>query len=145
MGFTFIQHSSLRRKTLASKASRRRGLNTLLPFRTNLTAARASGRTGGCGGFFTAVIVLSLALWSITAKNTDGSAGPHARPFVRSIAPLTRSLAPDCSLRLSSPPRSLVRSLAHFAHSLAPGTVNDWMAILSVFFLFSTIVPLSYL
>ena len=30
--------------------------------------------------------------------------------------------------------RSLVRSLAHFAHSLARGTVNDWMAILSVFF-----------
>ena len=30
--------------------------------------------------------------------------------------------------------RSLVRSLAHFAHSLARGTVNDWMVILSVFF-----------
>ena len=30
--------------------------------------------------------------------------------------------------------RLLVRSLAHFAHSLARGTVNHWMAILSVFF-----------
>ena len=30
--------------------------------------------------------------------------------------------------------RSLVRSLAHFAHSLARGTVNVWMAILSAFF-----------
>ena len=31
-----------------------------------------------------------LALWSITAKNTDRSTGPLARPFARSIAPLTR-------------------------------------------------------
>jgi len=31
--------------------------------------------------------------------------------------------------------RSLVCSLAHFAHSLARGTVNYYMAILSVFFL----------
>ena len=30
--------------------------------------------------------------------------------------------------------RSLVPSLAHFAHSLARGTENDCMAILSVFF-----------
>ena len=30
--------------------------------------------------------------------------------------------------------RWLVRSLAHFAHSRARGTVNDWMAIYSVFF-----------
>ena len=37
------------------------------------------------------------ALWSITAKNTDCSTGPLARPFAR-------------------------------------GKVNDWMAILSVFF-----------
>ena len=29
---------------------------------------------------------------------------------------------------------SLIRSLVHFAHSLAHGTVNDWMAIYSVFF-----------
>ena len=37
--------------------------------------------------------------------------------------------------------RSLNRSLAHFAHSLASGTVIDWTAIFSVFFfLFWTIV-----
>ena len=77
---------------------------------------------------------MSDPLWSITAKNTDCSTGPLARPFARSLAPLTRSLAPDCSLRSRPPLRSLVRSLAHFAHSLARGTVNDWMAILSVFF-----------
>ena len=35
---------------------------------------------------------------------------------------------------------SLVRSLTHFAHSLAHGTVNDQMAILSAFFLLLTIV-----
>jgi len=44
------------------------------------------------------------ALWSITAKNTDCRTGSLARPFARSLAPLTR------------------------------GTVNDWIAILSVFF-----------
>jgi len=44
--------------------------------------------------------------------------------LVRSLAPLTRSLAPDCSLRSRPPLRSLVRSLAHFAHSLARGKVN---------------------
>ena len=72
--------------------------------------------------------------WVRSAKNRDVSTGPLARPFARSLAPLTRSLAPDCSLRSRPPLRSLVRSLAHFAHSLARGTVNDWMAILSVFF-----------
>ena len=74
------------------------------------------------------------ALWSITAKNTDCSTGPLARPFARSLAPLTRSLAPDCSLRSRPPLRSLIRSLAHFAHSLARGKVIDYIAILSVFF-----------
>ena len=78
--------------------------------------------------------LFSPSLWSITAKNTDCSTGPLACPFIRSLAPLTRSLAPDCSLRSRPPLRSLVCSLAHFAHSLAHGTVNDWMAILSVFF-----------
>ena len=73
-------------------------------------------------------------LWLITAKNTDLSTGPLASPFARSLAPLTRSLAPDCSLRSRPPLRSLIRSLSHFAHSLACGTMNDWMAILSVFF-----------
>ena len=75
-------------------------------------------------------------LWSITAKNTDCSTGPLACPFARSLAPLTCSLAPNCSLRSRPPLRSLVRSLAHFAHSFACGTVNDWMAILSVFFFY---------
>ena len=73
-------------------------------------------------------------LWFRSAKNRDVSTGPLARPFAHSLAPLTRSLAPDCSLHSRPPLRSLVRSLAHFAHSLARGTVNDWMAILCVFF-----------
>merc|ERR1711954_378440 len=53
---------------------------------------------------------------------------------------LTRSLGLDCSLCSRPPLRSPIRSLAHFAHSLPCGTVNDWIAILSAFFLFSTIV-----
>ena len=61
------------------------------------------------------------ALWSETNKNRDVSTGPLTRP----LAPLTRSLAPDCSLRSRPPLRSLVRSLAHFAHSLARGEVID--------------------
>ena len=52
------------------------------------------------------------ALWSGSTKNGDVSTGPLARSFARSLAPLTRSLAPDCSL-------------AHFAHSLTGGTLND--------------------
>ena len=79
-------------------------------------------------------------LWSIIAKNTDCSTGPPACPFACSLAPLTRLLALDCSLCSRPPLRSLIRSLAYFAHSLLCGTVNDWMAILSVFFLSSTIV-----
>ena len=62
-------------------------------------------------------------LWSKTATNTDCRAGPLACPFARALRCV--------------PLRSLVRSLAHFAHSAhyhARGTVNDWMAILSVFF-----------
>ena len=73
-------------------------------------------------------------LWSIIAKNTDCSTGPLASPFAHLLAPLTPSRAPDCLLRSRPLLRSLVRSLAHFAHSLARGTVNDWMTILSVFF-----------
>ena len=64
----------------------------------------------------------AVTLWSGTNKNKDVSTGPLARPFARSLAPLTRSLAPDCSLRSRPPLRSLVRLLAHFAHSLARGT-----------------------
>ena len=59
--------------------------------------------------------------WSKTAKNTDCSTGPLARPFARSLAPLTRLLAPNCLLRSRPPLRSLVRSLAH---SLTRGKVN---------------------
>ena len=65
-----------------------------------------------------------IALWSGTNKNRDISTGPLARPFTPSLAPLTRSLARDCSLRSRPPLRSLVCSLTHFAHSLARGKVN---------------------
>ena len=51
------------------------------------------------------------ALWARITKNTDWSTGPLACPFARSLAPLTRSLASDCSLRLRPPLRSLVCSL----------------------------------
>ena len=47
---------------------------------------------------------------------------------------LIHSLAPPYSLSSRAPLRLVVRSLVHFAHSLAHGTVNDWMAILCVFF-----------
>ena len=57
----------------------------------------------------------SNTLWSGTNKNRDVSTGPLARPFARSLAPLTRSLAPPYS----------IHSLAHFALSLARGTVID--------------------
>ena len=68
------------------------------------------------------------AQWSGTAKNQDVSTGPLARPFARSLAPLTRSLAPDCLLRSRPLLRSLIRSLAHFAYSLARGKVYDLMS-----------------
>ena len=94
--------------------------------------------------FLFALIILStVALWFGTNKNRDVSTGSLACPFARLLALLTRLLALDCLLRSRPPLRSLVRSLAYFAHSLARGTVNDWMAILSVFFVpFSTIVHL---
>ena len=79
-----------------------------------------TGFLGGQFGFGCA----TKALWSETNMNRDVSTGPLARPFARLLAPLTRSLAPDCSLRSRPPLRSLVRSLAHFAHSLARGKVN---------------------
>ena len=60
------------------------------------------------------------ALWPRITKNTD--------------CPFACLLAPPCSLRLCAPLCSLVWSLAHFAHSQAPRTVKDWMAICSVFF-----------
>ena len=71
------------------------------------------------------IIRNSLTLLARTTKNTDWSTGPLARPFACSLALLTRSLAPDCSLCSRPPLCSRVHSLAHFAHSLARGTVND--------------------
>ena len=76
------------------------------------------------------------ALWSETNNNRNVSTGPLARPFARSLAPLTRSLAPHNSLRSRAVRRLFIRLLAHFAHSLARGKVNYKMAILSVFFPF---------
>ena len=67
--------------------------------------------------------VLSLALWARSTKNSDCSTGPLAPPFAHSLAPLTSLLAPHYSLRSRASLRSLARSLAHFAHSLARGTV----------------------
>ena len=48
------------------------------------------------------------ALWARITENTDCCTGPLARPFARSLAPLTRSLAPDCSLCSRPPLCSLV-------------------------------------
>ena len=53
--------------------------------------------------------VRNAELWARTTKNLNCRTGPFARPFARSLAPL-------------------IRSLAHFAHSLARGKVNDWMS-----------------
>ena len=53
---------------------------------------------------------------------------------VCSFARTTHSFACFKLLASLAPSAALTRSLAHFAHSLARGTVNDWMAILSVFF-----------
>ena len=69
--------------------------------------------------------ILSVAPWSGSTKNTDISTGPLACPFARSLAPLTHLLALHYLLRT----RALLRLLALFAHSLARGKVNDWMAI----------------
>ena len=44
--------------------------------------------------------------------------------LLRSLAPLTHSLAPHYSLRLRAALQSLARSLAHLAHSLARGKVK---------------------
>ena len=56
------------------------------------------------------------------------SAGPLACPFAPLLAPLICLLALDCSLRSRPLLHSLVRSLAHFAHSRAHGKMNDWMS-----------------
>ena len=82
-------------------------------------------------------MIYPRALWARINKNPDVSTGPLARPFARPLAPLTRLLDPHNSLYSRAPLCSLIHSLAHFAHfthSLARGTVNDLIAIFSVFF-----------
>ena len=64
---------------------------------------------------------MTMALWARSTKNPDKSTGPLARSFACSLTPLTRLLAPPCLL-------------CSRAHSLTCGTMNDWMAIYSVFF-----------
>ena len=59
------------------------------------------------------------ALWPRIIEKPDCS----TCPFTSSVAPLTRSLAPHHLLRSCAPLRSLARSLAHFAHSLAVHSV----------------------
>ena len=51
-----------------------------------------------------------------------------------SFARTTRLLALHSLLRSHALLHSLICSLAHFAHSLTCGTVNDWIAIYPVFF-----------
>ena len=70
----------------------------------------------------------SVSLWSGTTKNKDVGTGPLACLFGRSLAPLTHSLAPPCSLCSCAPLRSFICSLAHFAHSQARGKMSDLMS-----------------
>ena len=74
----------------------------------------AGGADGGGGG---------SALWARIIKNPDHS-------LVCSHHSLILLLNPACV----ACPLCCAHSLAHFAHSLIRGTVNDWMAINSVFF-----------
>ena len=72
----------------------------------------------------------SAARWFTTAENRDVSTGPFR--IARSLAPLTHSLAPHCSLRSRAPLRSFVCSLAGpFTRSQAHGKevfVHDFYA-----------------
>ena len=54
---------------------------------------------------------------------------PLAHPF----APLIRFRVPPCLLRPRAPLRSLVRSLADFAHSITREKVNNSIAVFCVF------------
>ena len=76
-------------------------------------------------------------LWARIAQNPDCSTGPLARPFACSLAPLIIHL-----LRTAHFARALrcTHLFAQFTHTLARRTVNDWMAIFSVFCLFWIIV-----
>ena len=78
---------------------------------------------------------------TLGAKNPDSSTGPLTRPFARSLAPLTHSLAPlapsaALTRSLARSLHSLVPSLAHFTHSLARGKVIGWLFIVCFFFRF---------
>ena len=68
------------------------------------------------------------AQWSRTAMNRDVSTGPLARLFARSLAPLTRSLAPDCSVLASlAPSAALTHSLAHSLRSLPRSWESEFL------------------
>ena len=67
---------------------------------------------------------MSHTLWSKTTENLDGSTGPLAHPFARSLALLTHSLAPHCSLCSCA----TLCSFVHFpAHSLPSSWESDSM------------------
>ena len=67
-----------------------------------------------------------IALWFWTFKNRNRSTGPIASLFARSLAPLTHSLAPHCSLRSRAPrAHSFTRSVTH---SRFYGKVDDPMS-----------------
>ena len=72
--------------------------------------------------FFPRSLKVSFALPSIHPRSlhSDSKSGCYIGPLAY---PLTRSLAPHCSLRSRAPLRSLVRSPTH---SLAPELVGKW-------------------
>ena len=76
---------------------------------------------------------MHVALWSRTNKNRDVSTGPLARPFARSLALLTPSLAPHYSLRSRAPLRStaitclLARSLRSLFYSRESGWLDGYL------------------
>ena len=61
------------------------------------------------------------------------STGPLARLFARSLAPLTRSLAPDCSL-CSRPPLRPLRSLARSLRSLPRSWESEFFCLKMTWF-----------
>ena len=67
--------------------------------------------------------------WFRTSWNRDSSIGPLAHPLAHSLAPLTRLLAPHCSLCSSAPHHSFVRSRAH---SLAPELMGQWWIFVQI-------------
>ena len=66
-------------------------------------------------------------------KNLDCSTGPLAHLFTRSLALLTCSLAPHCSLCSAHFARALC--CGHFALSFARGKVNDYITLYRCVFL----------